>query len=92
MDQGLYEFDKRYRRNLADPVVMDEYRRHQLAIWDEQDRWDTAIFNAKTEGEAKGKIEGQAVIIRTMMETMSIADIAAATHLSPAEIEALAKD
>ena len=100
MDQGLYEFDQRYRRNLADPKVMDEYRRYQLAIWDAQDHFDTAICEAKAEGRAEGKAEGRAegrieeraTMIRTFLKTMSVADLAVATGLSHAEIEALAKD
>ena len=104
MDQGIYEFDQRYRRDLADPDVMDGYRRYQLAIWDAQDHFDTAMSNAmaegkvvgKAEGRAEGKvegiIEGQATLIRTLLKTMPVAELAAATGLSPTEIEALSKD
>jgi predicted transposase/invertase (TIGR01784 family) len=100
MDQGLYQFAQQYQRNVSDPRTLDAYYGYMMECMDEQERIDTAeaIGRAEgrteghTEGRAEGRAEGQAAIIRTLMKTMTIAEISKLTGLPRAEIEPLVND
>ena len=46
----------------------------------------------RAEGRTEGRAEGMATIIRSMMKTMSIADVAMITGIDKVEIEALTKE
>jgi predicted transposase YdaD len=89
MDQGLYQFAQQYQRNVSDPRTIDAYYGYMMECMDEQERIDTAEAIGRAEGYAEGRAEEQAAIIRTMMKTMTIADISKATGLTNAEIEPL---
>jgi YebC/PmpR family DNA-binding regulatory protein len=43
MDAALQSFARRFKKNAADPKVQRAYLDYQMALWDEQNRLDTAL-------------------------------------------------